>query len=267
MTVTWLTVDCDDIRHIPKHQGHPTRSKTPIASNDLSAKFRAGLSGFQTWLASHDKPVTLFVIADLLENREFCDWLNDMMMHNQSRITIGCHGLNHKSWSAWPEDSSLFRESITQATSTIAKFAKTLYRPWFRAPAGYMAPWMVKPLVQCGITVDSSINDSLLTRTKSGRGNSWQQVREVCDQENLIQREWLTKWNMPINGPALSMFPLSILAKRAWKKLPEVIQAEQLTQIIEDKHAPVTTVYWHILDHARQRGSWRPPIPDSILNH
>ena len=102
-----------------------------------------------------------------------------------------------------------------------ADFAKANYRPWFRAPAGYMAPWMVAPLVDCGITVDSSINDSILTKGKSGRGNTWQQVREACQQDvGVIEREWLTKWKLPVNGPALTKFPLSIIANMLGKSLP-----------------------------------------------
>ena len=78
MTYTWLTVDCDDIRHIPKHHGHPTRTKSPIQSNSFISRFHTGMEGFETWLSSHDKPVTLFVIADSLESQEFRDWLSDL---------------------------------------------------------------------------------------------------------------------------------------------------------------------------------------------
>lgn len=267
MNQTWLTIDCDDIRHIPKHYGHPTRSKSPIASNDLSPAFRLGMKGFETWLLSHDKPVTLFVIADSLEDEEFSSWLKRIIADFGGRITIGCHGLNHKSWSAWPENIELFKQSMIQAITIISEFAKTNFCPWFRAPSGYMAPWMVAPLNECGITVDSSINDSILTKGKSGKGNTWQQVRSACKEVGLIEREWLTKWNLPVNGPALSKFPLSIIAKNAWKNLPPVVPLENLIQTIEDENQTITTVYWHILDHSRNQGKWQPPISKSILNH
>ena len=267
MTQTWLTVDCDDFRHIPKHYGHPTRSKSPILSQELSPEFKVGMRGFEHWLSTHENPVTLFVIADSLENQEFCLWLKGIITEYSNRITIGCHGLTHKSWSAWPEDAEQFSQSITQAMEQISGFAGENFRPWFRAPAGYMAPWMVAPLVDCGITVDSSINDSILTRVKAGGGNTWQQVRDTCQQVGLLEREWLTKWRLPVNGPALSLFPLSLIAHRAWKQLPPPLSAAELTKSVEDEKTEIVTVYWHILDHSRRRGRWQPPITKSILNH
>ena len=267
MSLTWLTIDCDDIRHIPKHHGHPTRTKSPIASDELSPAFRLGMKGFEEWLVSHDKPVTLFVIADSLEDEEFSAWLTAIIDKFNHRVTIGCHGLNHKSWSAWPENPELFKQSMKEAIMIISEFAKANYRPWFRAPAGYMAPWMIEPLFECGITVDTSINDSILTRSKSGKGNTWQQVRSACEEVGLIEREWLTKWNLPVNGPALSKFPLSIIARNAWKNLPPVITSDKLTQIVEDENQTITTVYWHLLDHGKSSGKWQPPITQSILNH
>lgn len=267
MNRTWLTIDCDDIRHIPKHHGHPTRTKSPIASKELSDEFKLGMQGFAAWLASHNKPVTLFVIADSLADDEFRSWLADLISVYNDRLTIGCHGLDHKSWSAWPENPTLFKQSMLEAIEIISQFAKANFCPWFRAPAGYMAPWMVAQLRECGITVDSSINDSILTKGKSGRGNTWQQVRTACKEAGLIEREWLTKWKLPVNGPALSKFPLSIIAKNAWKNLPPLISSEHLIQTVEDENQVITTVYWHILDHSRNQGKWQPPITNSILNH
>ncbi len=267
MSLTWLTIDCDDFRHIPKHHGHPTRTKSLISSNELSPAFRSGMKGFVEWLENHDKPVTLFVIADSLEDEEFSAWLAAIINKFSHRVTIGCHGLDHKSWSAWPENPDLFKQSMDEAIKIISDFAKGNYRPWFRAPAGYMAPWMIKPLSECGIIVDSSINDSILTGSKSGRGNTWQQVRNACNDAGVIEREWLTKWKLPVNGPALTKFPLSVIARYAWKSLPRVITSDNLLNVIEDKNQPVSTVYWHILDHSRNQGKWQPPIPYSILNH
>ena len=115
MSLTWLTIDCDDIRHIPKHHGHPTRTKSPIASSELSPAFKSGMKGFEEWLESHDKPVTLFVIADSLEDEEFSNWLTTIIEKFTHRVTIGCHGLDHKSWSAWPENPDLFKNAEKDA--------------------------------------------------------------------------------------------------------------------------------------------------------
>jgi len=267
LTKTWLTVDCDDFRHIPKHQGHPTRSKKPIDSNQLSEQFAAGIVGFEKWFDSHKSPVTLFVIADSLQNEEFRQWLVNLISSHPRRITIGCHGLTHRSWSAWPEDVDGFQTAITQACEQIKSVVGESFRPWFRAPAGYMAPWMADVLNQSGIILDSSINDTLLTKSKAGKGNSWAKVRQSVTEASLVEREWATKWGLPINGPALSIFPLSLLAKQAWKKLPPVLKTDDLTSSIEDSKVPIKTVYWHLLDHGRSSGKWQPPIPQSILNH
>lgn len=267
MTKTWLTVDCDDFRHIPKHQGHPTRSKKQIDSNQLSEQLAAGIVGFEKWFSSHKSPVTLFVIADSLQNEEFRHWLVRLISSYPKRITIGCHGLTHRSWSAWPEDLDGFQTAIIQACEQIKSVVGESFRPWFRAPAGYMAPWMASVLKQSGIILDSSINDTLLTKSKAGKGNSWANVRHAVAEASLVEREWATKWGLPINGPALSLFPLSWLAKQAWKKLPKVLQANELSSMVEDSRVSINTVYWHLLDHAKLSGEWQPPIPQSILNH
>lgn len=259
---TWLTVDCDDLRHIPRHHGHPTRTKVPINSKVLSEDFQAGMKGFESWMKSHNHPVTLFVIADLLDSNIFKVWLCRMIEENKTRITIGCHGLEHKSWSAWPEDSSGFTTAIIQASKSLQEAVGEAYRPWFRAPAGYMAPWMAPCLKKCGIIIDSSINDTVLTKSKSGKGNTWQEVRRSITENALIEREWLTRWKLPVNGPALSKFPLSVIAKRAWRKLPPVLQPNDLTTVLEDSEEQIKTVYWHILDHARKGGNWKPPVPN-----
>ena len=51
---TWMTVDTDDLRHLPKHQGHPTRSTDPFngPSDRLSPEFKEGWAGFVDWMAS-----------------------------------------------------------------------------------------------------------------------------------------------------------------------------------------------------------------------
>ena len=264
---TWLTVDCDDIRHIPKNQGHPTRSKKKINSYQLSSQFSKGLIGFEKWFSSHKSPVTLFIIADSLENKDFREWLVALISSFPQRITIGCHGLTHRSWSAWPEDSEGFQAAINQACDEIKNIVGESFRPWFRAPAGYIAPWMADVLKRSGIILDSSINDTLLTKSKTGKGNSWAKVRQSVIGANLVEREWATKWRLPINGPALSIFPLSLLAKQAWKKLPSVLKTKELTSSVEDSDVSIKTVYWHILDHGKSMGNWQPPIPHSILNH
>ena len=265
---TWLTIDCDDIRHVPKNQGHPTRSnsKTVDSSKLLSEQFRNGMNGFDKWMETHQFPVTLFIIADMFESDEFSKWMGSNITKFGDRITVGCHGLTHRSWSAWPEDVSGFSKALNRASEIIQQNVGDNWRPWFRAPGGYIAPWMAKVIAQSGFTVDTSINPSWVVKKKSGKGNNWGHVRDSIKQNGIVEREWLNKWGLPVNGPALSLFPLSIIAKIAWKKIPPVLSIQQSSVAPEDSAINLTTVYWHILDHSRKNGSWGPPLPKHILS-
>lgn len=262
---TWLTIDCDDIRHVPKVQGHPTRSnsKTPSSTEKLSRQFISGMNGFENWMDKHLSPVTLFIIADMFESKEFSKWVDSIITKYGDRITIGCHGLTHRSWSAWSEDSAGFSIALEKATEIIIQHVGKNWRPWFRAPGGYIAPWMAKVIAQHGYTVDSSINPSWIVKKKSGKGNNWKKVREAIIDSQIIEREWLNKWGLPVNGPALSLFPLSIIAKTAWRQIPPILSVKQALTAPENPSFNITTIYWHILDHGRKNGNWSPPIPNS----
>lgn len=268
MQRTWLTIDCDDFRHVPAHQGHPTRSKGDLknTSKDLSEQFIAGMEGFESWMRSHNHPVSLFIIADLFESEQFSDWISSILDIFSNRITIGCHGLSHRSWSAWPEDNDGFKQALSEATRIIKQRAGENWRPWFRAPGGYIAPWMAKVIAESGFTVDTSINPSWLVKKKTGKGNNWKMVRESISRNNLIEREWLNMWGLPVNGPALSLLPLSIISKMAWKKLPSILSIEQSLDAPSNSDFTLSTVYWHLLDHGRKNGNWAPPIPNRIFS-
>ena len=244
----WLTVDSDDFRHLPIEQGHPTRSKG-VKSPQLSEELRKGMIGFENWLNKTGYPVTIFVIADQLHG-EFLEWLQRITIEHD--VLIGCHGLTHRSWSAWGKDKQGFSESLSQAISRIKEAVGDSYRPWFRAPAGYIAPWMAEVLSENGIELDSSVNPSWLVRRKSAGG--WNNVIESMNSVGVIEKPWLTKWSLPICGPALFRFPLSIIAKRTWKRIDGKVGGPEMEQ----------TVYWHLLDHARQNGKWFPPLRNQI---
>jgi len=265
---TWLTIDCDDFRHVPANQGHPTRSKGNLsnAPNVLSEQFIAGMEGFEIWMNSHNHPVTLFIIADLFESSHFSDWVSSIINHYSNRLTIGCHGLSHRSWSAWPEDYDGFKQALAEATRIIKQRVGENWRPWFRAPGGYIAPWMARAISESGFTVDTSINPSWIVKKKAGKGNNWRKVRESISKNNLIEREWLNMWSLPVNGPALSLFPLSIISKMAWKKLPLILSINQALEAPSNPKFNLSTVYWHLLDHGRDNGNWAPPIPSRIFS-
>lgn len=267
MKATWLTVDFDDERHVPRFSGHPTRSRHAQAyieeaglNKQLSEPFKAGMKGFEEWLGTNSHPVTLFVIADLFLSEEFSQWFSHLLEAYPERLTVGCHGLNHRSWSAWPEDKGGFSQALQQATQILRKMAGDAYRPWFRAPGGYMAPWMASVLAEHGYKVDSSINPSWLVKRKAGKGNSWTDVAQSLQDSNLVSRPWKTSLSLPMNGPALSLFPLSILARWSWRKAPHSIEAKDIDRTVTNSKQEVTTLYWHLLDHARKKATWKPPF-------
>lgn len=257
---TWMTVDTDDLRHLPKHQGHPTRSTQPFTrpSDELSPEFQRGWTGFVDWMASHQGAVTLFVITDLLENPTFASGLQHALEACSGRLTVGCHGHTHRSWSAWGEDIEGFRTMLQTSTDLLKAHAGPAFRPYFRAPNGYIAPWMATVLAEASYVVDTSVNPSWLVKSKAG-GSTWKGVVDAMDDAGVVERSWLTRRTLPVNGPALFKFPLSLNAKAAWKRAPPLLTADQLAQV-EDPTQAITTLYCHVLDFARNAGTWRPPL-------
>jgi hypothetical protein len=118
---------------------------------------------------------------------------------------------------------------------------------------------MADVLFEQGYRVDTSVNPSWLVKAKAG-GAAWSDVGKAMSEAGLVERAWLTHLTLPVNGPALFRFPLSLIARGAWKKTPPLLKAAHLAEV-EDPHAPITTVYCHVLDFARDNGNWTPPLP------
>ena len=257
--LTWFTVDTDDVRHLPKHQGHPTRSTQPYDGHptELSTSFRSGWRAWLNWMEKHNGAVTIFVITDLFESEAFAGMLAEALDRFPSRLTVGCHGHSHRSWSAWGEDAEGFAAMLATSTSLLKQHAGEAYRPYFRAPNGYIAPWMAPVLAQHGYTVDSSVNPSWLVKKKAG-GSSWTEVMLAMKQAGVKERPWVTRWRLPVNGPALFRFPLSRIAVGAWRRLPRMLTSAEVQQVERDER--LATVYCHIMDFARKDGAWRPPL-------
>lgn len=259
----WVTVDSDDFRHLPKYQGHPVRSRLELpqryASIEPSLELKSGMEGFSKWI-DEGGHATLFIIADQLDSVEFKEWLQKLI--GTGKVKIGVHGNTHRSWSAWPEDKEGFASELKIANERIKKFAQNAWRPWFRAPAGYIAPWMAEVLNEQGFKVDSSINPTRLLLSKTGKGRSWRAVEKAMQSNGLVERKWLTSKllgiSLPACGPALHMRSISWLSKRAWNKCKSLERADD--SVIEDASANVVTVYWHLLDHAKKAGNWSPPL-------
>ena len=79
MKPVWLTVDSDDLRHTPKSQGHPTRSKGVIHEG-TSEEMLVAMGKFRDWLDRTQVSLTIFVIADQLDDPIFKEWLQDCSM-------------------------------------------------------------------------------------------------------------------------------------------------------------------------------------------
>ena len=209
-------------------------------------------------MASHQGAVTLFVITDLLENPTFASGLQHALQAFPDRLTVGCHGHTHRSWSAWGEDIEGFRTMLQTSTDLLKAHAGPAFRPYFRAPNGYIAPWMAAVLAEAGYVVDTSVNPSWLVKSKAG-GSTWKGVVEAMDDAGVVERSWLTRRTLPVNGPALFKFPLSLNAKPAWKRAPPLLSPDQLTEV-ENPMQAITTLYCHVLDFARNDGTWQPPL-------
>ena len=84
-------------------------------------------------MASHQGAVTLFVITDLLENSDFASTLQHALEAFSDRLTVGCLGHTHRSWSAWGEDVEGFRTMLQTSTTSLkpmlARVSTVLSRP------------------------------------------------------------------------------------------------------------------------------------------
>ena len=249
----WLSVDSDDIIHLPKNRGHPSRSSQQMREwktqgYHASNRLLHAMDSFIEW-SENGPEVTIFLIAEQLDCPEFRKRMDTLLA--MPNTLIACHGWGHRCWSAWPEDTINFSEMLVASRNRISKYAGESWRPWFRAPGGYVAQWMAAPLAAAGFRLDSSINPSRwVNRKMSG---DWSKVQKSMEDCGIIERPWLTTVIGPACGPALSLFPFSIFAKGAWKKNSNSITNDPVNE-------DAITLYWHLLDHGRKSGRWKPPL-------
>jgi hypothetical protein len=95
-----------------------------------------------------------------------------------------------------------------------------------------------------------------LLKRKTGKDKSWSKVIDSMKQNGIREIAWKTKWSLPINGPALHIPILKIIAKREWRNSPVVDCLDDCLK--SDKQ--ITALYWHLLDHSRNEATWSPPL-------
>ena len=266
----WFSVDSDDLHHHPSISGHPTRSKVSPWCLDLDPRPMSNtlihsFNSLQEWWQKRgdEEILTIFVVAEQFEDPLFIDAMSSLQ-HSRPGLRIGIHGLKHICWSAWGNRSEEFSYALSESIRIIQTFSGASFRPWFRAPGGYIAPWMIPILKSQGITLDSSINPVWLLRRKTGNNenrkiNGWQKVRNELILNGIIEREWLVKRQLPTNGPALHIPFLRHHSKWTWKRELSNLQCSNDQELL-DPAISITSVYWHVLDHSRQ-GGWTPPLP------
>ena len=269
MTV-WLSVDTDDCCHLPKQRGHPLRSSGPemgwrTTGYAASTELLQATDRFIEWVRD-GPPVTVFLIAEQLDCFVFTQRME--VLRGLDNITFGCHGWGHRCWSAWQPDVEDFTEMLSAAKQRIETFAGTSFRPWFRAPGGYIAPWMAAPLAAGGFRLDSSINPTWLLRSKAGGGRDWAAVHDAMRRAGIVEREWRTlrpliSPALPATGPALSLPILGPLARKAWRRSTKANRVAS-TEQVEDGEVTMSTLYWHLLDHGRDDGRWSPPLHPTL---
>ncbi len=263
----WLSLDTDDQCHHPAVTGHPKRSRGQaeggpyVMSERLDAAWRGMLSWRQEGGAN--LPLTLFVVAEQLDDERFCEFLTTLLESDDS-ILVACHGNRHRCWSAWDRDEIGLAHELSHAIRRLAAFAGERFRPWFRAPGGYIAPWMIPILSQQGIILDSSVNDTRLMRRKSGSREGWGGVKRALRREGVVERSWMNHLGIPMCGPALRIFGLRWIARARWRRVTADARCAS-EQVVVNEAFPVTTLYWHLLDHAREGGEWAPPLHSSLL--
>jgi len=273
----WLTIDTDDLNHHPSKYGHPKRTKNNTLKSfntEPSSKLIISMEKFREWFFQDPskRSVTLFVIAEQLESKIFSEWLTKLLLDSENEngeILVGCHSYRHKCWSAWGEEyKNEFKEDLIMACSKISSVVGDSWRPWFRAPGGYIAPWMAKVLKECNIELDTSINPvSLLIRktgkSKNKKWNGWQNNFLSMQMEEIVEREWFTSKllgiKIPCCGPALHLPFIRYFSNKAWSNLLNSYHLATENQIM-DLEEEVITLYWHLLDYSRNNGNWNPPF-------
>lgn len=265
----WITIDSDDVFHHPKYQGHPTRSKKKMDDSKTTEFMISAINKFEKWhLQNSHIPVTIFIIGKQLECETFKKKINNLISSSKKcngSITIGCHGYQHKCWSAFKPNQKLFEDDLRKAKEILIKFAGNSWRPWFRAPGGYIAPWMADVLKKQEFELDSSINPTPLLSIKSGSStkfgfNGWKSVNNAMRDAKIIERPWLTTFFtlLPTCGPALHLPILKIFSNKKWKKVSNSKLASE--DEILNSEFKITTVYWHLLDFNKKNGNWLPPL-------
>ena len=262
----WLSIDTDDLCHHPNNYGHPTRTKKKVEEEHYSMTDTLELAwkGFINWRNNAGKgiPITLFVISEQLEDERFSNHLRNLLQ-SDNLVTVGTHGHKHRCWSAWPKDPERFHHDLSFSISLLSRFAGDKFRPWFRAPGGYIAPWMADIISREGIILDSSINHSFLTRKKAGEKRDWQSVRSILFRKGIVERSWKTWGGIPITGPALRIPFLKLLSNYQWKKITKKSICVQ-ENILLNQNYLVDSLYWHLLDYSRNNGTWVPPLHHTL---
>ncbi len=262
----WLSLDTDDLSHHPRVYGHPKRSRRNSPQvYKMSEKLAKSWQGFFHWRENRGKglPVTLFVISEQLEDVDFAKNLKQLLQHDET-ITIGCHGNKHRCWSAWPEDRAGFANELSFSIEKISAFAGEKFRPWFRAPGGYIAPWMIEVLSEHGITLDSSGSVTKVSDRKVGLKSGFESVRDTAWKKGVVERFWYSCFGIPMTGPALRIPLLKRLAKQQWMKVTKNSKCVSENALLTPSYM-VNSLYWHLLDHAGKNGNWRPPIHPSLM--
>ena len=118
------------------------------------------------------------------------------------------------------------------------------------------AHWQAKVVGADLLKVERTVAEKVVAEDKEQA----ELIEEALHQNGILSRPWKTHFSLPINGPALSLFPLSIIAKRGWKNLPTPFVADTFEQNLTSQDVKITTLYWHLLDHARKNQKWKPPL-------
>ena len=256
----WLSLDTDDEPHHPKVSGHRTRSSSErVEPYVMTPRLAEAWKGYFAWRKGSGKtlPVTLFVVAEQLDDNQFSSFLRQAL--EDKTVTIGCHGNKHRCWSSFGQDESGFSHELSVATSRLSRFAGSQFRFWFRAPGGYISDWMIEVLSKQGYSLDSSISRTKISSKKVSGENGFRSIIYMTKRFGLVERPWYSWIGIPMTGPALRLPFLRRIANRRWRLITKKSRSANESQM-ESHDEQIISLYWHLLDYSLKDGRWQPPI-------
>ena len=160
-------------------------------------------------MKANDFPVTIFVISSQLENEKFRTLLSDIINSFPDRITLGCHGYDHRSWSSFELNVEKFSAMLEKSNRVMTNFDSSRYRKWFEHLQDILLHgWQNLSKKQVLLLILRYQSFFFIMNYKYGKSNHKQALAAI-DSSGLIEPLNVNaKW-IAVCGPALFKFPFA----------------------------------------------------------